>query len=350
MTMTTWAVRGIPVVAALLLAGPAAGQRFTLSGERVALHNLAGEVRVEAGSGSAVVVEVTRGGSGAGSVRAERASVDGYDAVRVVFPDSRIVYPRMGRGSNSTFQVRTDGTFGGGWRSGDSRRVTVSGSGSGTEAWADARVLVPRGRTVRIYQGVGRVTVANVDGQIQVRTAAAPVSTSATSGSLDVEVGSGSVQVDDARGGVRVESGSGSVRLANVRGPEVRVETGSGGVSGTAITAERVQVEVGSGGVQLSGVGAGDVDVESGSGSVRLGLTRNASRVRVETGSGGVTLGVPESFGAELAVDTGSGGIRVDLPVTERSSRRGQLRGRLGDGRGSVRIDTGSGGVSIVRS
>lgn len=334
---------GLALSAAPLLAAPLDGQRverFTLDGAAAAVHNLAGEVTVQAGSGRAVVVEVTRHGADAGDLRVSR----GGGAVRVVYPGDRVVYPRMGARSRSSVQVRRDGTLGGGLR--NTRRVTVAGSGSGTRAYADVRVLVPAGRAVSVHQGVGEVRVTNVDGRVAVDGGATRVWTDGTRGGLRVDVGSGRVEVRNASGDVAVETGSGGITLQNVRGASVRAETGSGGVSGSAIRAEGVEVESGSGGVRLAGVDARAVRVETGSGPVNVGLARDAD-VEIETGSGGVTLTVPRSFGAVLAIDTGSGGIDVDLPVTDRRAHRGEFRGRVGDGNGRVRIETGSGGVRI---
>ncbi len=60
-------------------------------------------------------------------------------------------------------------------------------------------------------------------------------------------------------------------------------------------------------------------------------------------------LVVPPTQGAELEIDTGSGGIDVDLPAENVQVRRSHYEGRIGDGRGRIRIDTGSGGVRVTR-
>lgn len=346
MVTRRWSARpALALLAVAAMAGPAAGQRaerFTLTGGRAVVHNLAGEVTVAAGTGNAVVVEVTRAGPDAARLRVTR---DG-DAVRVAFPGDRVVYARMGERSRSQFSVRPDGTLGGGIRA---RRVTVAGSGSGTRAHADVRVLVPAGRSVEIHQGVGRVQASNVNGRLSLHTHAASVRTQATRGELEVEVGSGAVEVIGAQGNVAVSAGSGAVTFSGIRGSRVEVETGSGAVTGSDVRAEELNVDVGSGAVTLSGVSARTVTAETGSGRVQLALAADAQTVTIETGSGGVDLSVPAQFGADVLVDTGSGGITVDVPVTRREARRGSFRGRIGDGGGRVEIQTGSGGVRIRR-
>src|SRR5262249_13151509 len=97
---------------ALALAAPTlAAERFTLEGGRVAIYNLAGELRVEPTGGSQVVVEVTRGGRDAGDLRIEHGRVRGMETLRVIYPSDRVVYPPMGRGSSSSEHVAEDGTF-----------------------------------------------------------------------------------------------------------------------------------------------------------------------------------------------------------------------------------------------
>lgn len=342
--------QGGALLALAALGSPLAAQRverYALRGDRAAVYNLAGEVRVEAGSGPDVAVEVTRGGADAGRLRIQQGSTRDGASLRVVTPGDRIVYPRMGRFSNSTFTVRDDGSFGGGL---GGHRVTVSGGGSGVEAYADLRVLVPAGRTVAIHQGVGKVEIANVNGNLQVHSSSASVAAAGTRGALGINVGSGSVRVERAEGDVDVDTGSGSVRVADVRGRRIKLDTGSGSVNGSGIVADVFTVDVGSGGIGLSGVRAGDVKVDTGSGSVDLGLTAPARSVDIDTGSGSVRVAVPSSFGAELDIETGSGGIRVDVPAQAVRSSRSHYHGRIGNGQGRVKIETGSGGVRVTGS
>ncbi|NNM33107.1 MAG: hypothetical protein HKO53_08575, partial [Gemmatimonadetes bacterium] len=75
------------LAAGLLLARPVLGQdRMVLSGDRVAVYNLAGKVDVVRGTGSDVVVEVTRGGSDADRLEIEVGEVRGREALRVIYP------------------------------------------------------------------------------------------------------------------------------------------------------------------------------------------------------------------------------------------------------------------------
>ena len=337
------------VLAAVLPAR--AQERFTVDGDRVAVYNLAGEVRVEPGSGSAVVVEMTRGGNDGRELTVRQGEANGYRHLAVVYPDADVVYPGHGVW-RTTIDVRPDGTFGGdsSFRFGSSARRTIRGSGSGTRAWADLRVLVPAGRTIALHLAVGHVEVSNVNGEVHVKGHASAIESRGTRGVLDLDTGSGGITVTDAEGDVRIDTGSGGVRVSGVRGSGLDVDTGSGGVTGGDLSVGLLHVDVGSGGVRLEGVDARRVNVDTGSGSVLLRLLRDADEVRIDAGSGGVTLGLPQGFGADAEIDTGSGGIQLDVPATVRRSSRTHFSGSIGDGSGRLVIDTGSGGVRVVRN
>ena len=334
------------------LAQPRAGsaqaaEQYRLAGDRVAIYNLAGEVTVEPGSGSDVVVEVVRGGEDQARLRVDRSEVRGSSALIVRFPDDRIVYRRGRWGGTTHMRVRIDGTFGdGGSRSGET--VRIRSSGSGLEAHADLVVRVPAGRNVSVYLGVGSAEVRNVSGSLLVDAASASVTAEGVRGSLNIDTGSGSVRVRNTAADIVIDTGSGSVTVEGVRGRSLRVDTGSGSVTGSNLEAERVEIDTGSGRIDVAGVNAQQAVLDTGSGSVRLALRSRPQHVRIDTGSGGVHLAIAEGVDARLEIDTGSGGIDVDVPVRVTRSSRGRFSGVLGNGGGMIEIDTGSGGVRVT--
>jgi hypothetical protein len=325
-------------------------ERFTLSGNAVSVYNVAGAVRVERGPGTAVVVEVSRGGADAARLQVVERTIDGRSALCVVYPDERIIYRPAGENfrwgsssSNSTsYSCAADGSR--------SRRITVASRGDGVEAWADLRILVPQGRDVRVDHMVGLVEVRDVDATLSLDVASARVSSLGTAGKLDVDAGSGGVTVERHRGDLSIDVGSGAISVADVDATSVGLDTGSGSVTGRAVRADELLIDTGSGGVELTGTTARRTRVESGSGTVRVELLAPVETLDIETGSGGVTVRFPQAINASLSVSTGSGGINTDFPVRVDRATRNSLRGTIGNGGGSVRIETGSGGVRLMRS
>jgi lia operon protein LiaG len=329
---------------------PAGAQEtHTLSGNHVAVYNLAGQVEVVGSEGAQVVVDVRRGGRDGGDLRVEVGSIGGRETLRVIYPEDRILY-RDGRWSgNTTLRVQRDGTWGGGggFLFGGGQRVRISNRGSGLEAHADLSVRVPRGQAIDIHLAVGRIRAENVDGQVRLDTHSGPVEAHGMSGSLVIDTGSGNVQVEGMGGDLVVDTGSGSVRAADVTADHVSIDTGSGSVVADDLMTERLVIDTGSGSVEVRRSVASDVLIDTGSGSVTAEIGGTIERLKVDTGSGNVHLWLPQDLSASLTIDTGSGSIDTDFPVTVTRSRRGRLEGKVGDGRGSVVVDTGSGSVRL---
>jgi hypothetical protein len=341
--------------AVLLLPAVARAQteRFTLDGAEVGVYNLVGTLKVEGGTGDKVLVEVTRAGRDAQRLTIQTGDVRGRPALRIRYPEDRIVYPQMGYDSRSSFNVSDDGTFGGdehrGWGRGG-RRVEVRSSGDGLEAHADVRVVVPKGKTVFLRHGMGETTIDNVDGRLDIEVAASRVRATHVRGAMRLDTGSGGVEVTDMTGDLVLDSGSGGAVLDGVRGGKLDLDIGSGSLRGRAIDVRELAADVGSGGIRLSGVKTPRLHLETGSGGSDVELLGPIEDVQVEAGSGGVTLRLPASLGATVDIETGSGGIDTDFEVKVQRMERHALRGTVGDGRARVKIEAGSGTVRLLKN
>jgi lia operon protein LiaG len=328
-------------------------ERFTLAGDEVGIYNLAGKVRVEP-SQSRVIIEMTRGGRDAGRLRVEQGELDGRETLRVVYPADQIVYSPGGVNSSTQLRVHADGTFGGDEHRRDhherGRWVSIEGSGSGLEAHADLRIQVPKGQRVCVYLAVGDVAITNVDGELHVDAHSASINATGIRGAMNLDVGSGSVRVTGAEGDLSVDTGSGSVELARFQGGGLLIDTGSGEVTGLELQAKKLSIDTGSGDIKLTGVSAPSLVVETGSGSVTADLRADFESLDVETGSGDVAIKAPPTLSAQIQIETSNGDIESDFPMqlTERSPDH--VIGRIGDGRGRLAIETGSGGIRLLKS
>ena len=272
----------------------------------------------------------------------------------MVYPADRIQYARLSDGSSTQLRVRDNGTFGGDHdRDKDEKprgkQVTITAKG-GLDAYADLRVTVPRGKHVALYLAVGKVAVSNVDGDLAIDASSAPVTASGTRGELDIDVGSGAVQVSDTRGDLSVDTGSGGVGLSGVQGEQIQVNTGSGDVTATKVRSNELSIDTGSGDIQVTGLVAPQLSLETGSGAVSADVQGELWNVNVETGSGDVTLKVPPTVGAQVEIETSSGDIETDFAVQVTRHARDHLTGQIGDGRGKIAIESGSGGIRLVKN
>jgi len=347
--MTVRLLAALGLVASLA-APTVAARTYTLTGDDITIWNPAGEVRIEASSGRDVEVVVTVAGRDAGELTVSTEPVGGRPALRVLYPGTRIVYPPLGRWSNTNRSIRRDGTWGGSSNGFlfSERRIAVKGSGAGTEAWSDLVVRVPKGRKLAVYTLAGAGEIRGVDADLRFDGGAGGVRAEGCRDVLTIDLGSGGVQVDDFQGELVVDTGSGSIRANGVRGPSVRLDTGSGGVTGDGIVTDDLYVDTGSGSVEMLRVDAKRARVDTGSGSVEIGLLTSAPDLHIDTGSGSVRVTVPQTLSARVRVDTGSGGIRSELPLTVDERDRGLLRGTIGAGAGRLSVSTGSGGVAVL--
>jgi len=139
------------------------------------------------------------------------------------------------------------------------------------------------------------------------------------------------------------------ITVSNVRGGTCAIDTGSGSVRGDRIECEDVNVNTGSGTVQLDDVRSAQTSVETGSGGIRINLLSPPRNLRVHAGSGSVVVGLPANTGADVDIETGSGGIETEFGLQIDRYERNGLRGRIGNGSGRIRIETGSGSVRLLK-
>jgi hypothetical protein len=348
--MNRIALLALPALVAIALAVAGASvasaeefeERISLDAQELALTNLIGEVDLEGhdGSGFEVLVQVKGKDAGRDKVRIETKKGD-HAEVNVIFPvgeDGKFVYPRLGSGSNTTITVpkhasSREGPLDRVLRSIGARHVNVKGHGSGKEIWADVTIRVPRDRNVTVDLAVGSIEASNVASAVNLRVQSGPISAKSMTGDLEADTGSGKVEVIGSKGEV------------------LKVDTGSGSVEVRDADCRRLDVDTGSGGVTCAGISADAGVIDTGSGSVELACTRiGDGRFTIDTGSGSVELRLPRDASARVTADTGAGGIHLDVGDVEMLSREDNtVSFRMGDGAADIRIDTGSGSISVSR-
>ena len=148
---------------------------------------------------------------------------------------------------------------------------------------------------------------------------------------VEARTGDGRVTVRDVQGDLNVRTGDGSIRLEHVKGA--------------------VDATSGDGSIEIEGEIDG-LRARSGDGRVHLHAANKAlsSDWSLATGDGAVVVEVPDGFSAELDATTGDGRVEVrDVPFSGSSDsrHRGAARGRIGDGGARVTIRTGDGSITV---
>ena len=177
------------------------------------------------------------------------------------------------------------------------------------------------------------------------------------------DTGSGSQEISGVGGPVKADAGSGSITLSDIGGA-VTARAGSGRIKAERI-AGSFDARAGSGTIDLIQVAPGDVSASTGSGSIELigvegALSANAGSGRItvqgtqigdwtlDAGSGSIRVDLPDDAAFRLDAESSSGGITVDHPVVVQGKiSKKHLRGEVRGGGDLLKIDTGSGSISI---
>jgi hypothetical protein len=120
-------------------------------------------------------------------------------------------------------------------------------------------VEIPAGMAARIedgsgellIEGVGRLTLEDGSGEIELRD---------IDGDVEIDDGSGDIRVEGVEGTIRVNDGSGGIDISGVAGTVDVVDDGSGSIDVRDIAGDFIVRDDGSGGIHYSNVG-GRVDI-----------------------------------------------------------------------------------------
>jgi len=171
---------------------------------------------------------------------------------------------------------------------------------------------------VEIEAVEGKLRLSSASGELSVRDIAGPVSVSVASGDFDGA---------DIEGSFALDGASGDVNLERCEG-EIEVSTASGDVWFEDVV-PLVSVSTSSGDVTVSTAGGDDVDVG------------------ISCSSGDIELELPRGASYTLKISTVSGMIHTSVPLSIENLSRHELRGKVGSGRGSVRLSTSSGDIVV---
>ncbi|HYE57109.1 MAG TPA: DUF4097 family beta strand repeat-containing protein, partial [Rhodothermales bacterium] len=139
------------------------------------------------------------------------------------------------------------------------------------------RIVVPRAFDATIRTSIGDVTVADLQGDLDVESAAASLQLGHIGGRVTAATSAGSIRLESAGGDTRIQTSAGGVEVGHVRGDlDVRTSAGS-------ILAEAVD---------------GDFRAYTSAGNIEATLTRAPTRdTRLETSAGNIELRLPQGAG-----------------------------------------------------
>jgi hypothetical protein len=319
-----------------------------------AIENLAGTMRVSAGSSDQVVVVATVHAENqelADAMRLEAVTTDkGVPALRMRYPLDRQEAIRYAP-SDPKGGARSSWGWGRG-HSGqkyDGHRVKVSGR-DGVLLYADLDVQVPRKAIAATFRNhVGSLDGEGVEGTIRFDTGSGDIKINRIKGDVVADTGSGDVKASAIEGVFRCDTGSGDCEVSGFQGDTLKCDTGSGGIRVSSVRSRTIDVDTGSGDVKVEGADAERFSADTGSGDIQFETQGNRLEVvRADTGSGDVTLRLDPEATFEARADQGSGSIVSRFAGAEPILNKREVVGyRRGVGKLRIRVDTGSGDVVL---
>ena len=161
---------------------------------------------------------------------------------------------------------------------------------------------------------------------------------------LDASSGSGNITDDSIGDNAKLSTGSGNIHATGLHGGFL-VNTGSGDIYADQTGEGDVKAQTGSGNIELRNLHGG-MRAGTGSGDIKVSGSP-ANSWHLETGSGNVEFW-PGSTGFTLDASTGSGSIHTDRDMlSQGSSDRHHITGKINGGGPTVRVETGSGDIRV---
>jgi len=148
-------------------------------------------------------------------------------------------------------------------------------------------------------------------------------------GDIDCRLDDGDVHLDQVSASVKVHLEDGNLRMADCTGNlDAQLDDGDVDLVGTRLERCRIRTEDGDVTADLRDPGAIDLDLGSADGDVKVTLEAGAR--------------------AGLSLHSEDGTIDLDLGgVSDLKRERGGVSGRLGDGKGRIRIRTEGGDIAL---
>jgi Toastrack DUF4097 len=172
-------------------------------------------------------------------------------------------------------------------------------------------VSIPKSMSLDVSTGNGAVSIDRAGAEVNASTGNGRVTIGETSGRVNASTGNGDVFVEHASGSVRVSTGNGRVFVATSSGP-VTASTGNG-----------------------------DIDV-------RMKTLPDPSNMSFTSGSGTIRIVLPADFNGDVDASTGSGSLNTDFEIQISGRFDPQhMRGRIGKGGPTLRLQTGSGHIEL---
>jgi hypothetical protein len=312
------------------------------SATRLVLNAEVGTIRVQAGDGKKVEVEVYFHGS----------------------PPSRGEFDRMLRDftldvAQQGPEIRVTGAFHDGWKPMLFLGPFIGGHPICRNwqcleysSWlreVEYRVTVPQKFDANVETSGGPISVSDLKGEVSAHTSGGSLNFDSIDGSVNGRTSGGSITLAGGKGGAIVHTSGGSIRITEVAG-DVDAST-SGGPILIERASGRVKAHTSGGGIEIREA-TGAIDASTSGGGVRASLLgQPKDECRLYTSGGSISVSLGKGIHMDLDASTSGGGVWTDFAVPSTGERhRRELRAPLNGGGPLLYLHTSGGGISVRRA
>ncbi len=199
----------------------------------------------------------------------------------------------------------------------------------GPDSKVDAVFHIPAGTPLDIKNSSGKAEVAGIS---------APVKIHGSSGAIDLKKINGAIEIASASGAVSIEDTDSSL---------VNVDSKSGEVSLTRVGGA-ISIRTSSGSISMQEVHGRSVSAETASGSIEADFSKPiVGNVSLRAVSGTVVAEIADGSDCRVSLSALQGAVASTVDLEDMTQEGMTIRGRLGDGTGSLELSAVSGLVRL---
>jgi DUF4097 and DUF4098 domain-containing protein YvlB len=209
------------------------------------------------------------------------------------------------------------------------------------------------GQTVLLRSSSGSITVTDLKGAAKMETSYGSITCEESSGgNLELKTSSGGIRVSNASfGDCLADTSYGSITGNHLKGNNIKLHSNSGSVEVAEAQADTVDLHTSYGRVKAQQITTGNLLAESGSGGIDIACSESCPAdltANVKTAYGSITFAAPPRFSGAVHLATHYGTVRSALPVTMTGQLdKRNIVGRIGEGKGTLRLETSSGSIEL---
>jgi DUF4097 and DUF4098 domain-containing protein YvlB len=209
------------------------------------------------------------------------------------------------------------------------------------------------GPTVLLRSSSGSITATDLKGEAKIVTSYGNITCETFTGTgLDLKTGSGKITISNASfRDCLANTSYGSVACNHLKGDTIKLRSSSGSLDLGTIDAPSLDVSTSYGNIKAREITTAKLLAHSGSGSVNIictPVTPTDLTAEVKSSYGGIDFTAPPGFCGQVDLRTDYGSIHTALPVTVSGDiTKKKITGTVGEGKGLLRLQTGSGSISL---